>query len=238
MRYLIYFSYDGHLFHGLERQKNFKTVQGTLEEALTKVLKEPIFIKASGRTDALVHALSQTAHFDYAKKLPKDFKTKLNLVLNNEIIIQKIKKKNKDFHARFMVKEKTYRYIINTKYTKDIDYYTMRTKYNLDIKMMKKASQILTGKHDFHNFISGTRDNYEVDIKKIKVKKKQNLIILEFKANHFYRYMVRHLAGAIYDVGRKKISLENLKKMLDEPNIPKNLSVLPAQGLYLVKVKY
>lgn len=238
MRYLIYFSYDGSLFHGLERQKDVKSVQKTLEDALSNVLKENIVIKASGRTDALVHALKQSAHFDYKGKLPYNIKNKLNKVLKKEIVIKKIKRKDSHFHARFNVKKKIYRYIINIDYNKKNDHYYFSTKYNLDLKKMKECKKLFLKKHDFHNFVSGDRINYESYIYKIKIKKRNNFIIMEFVGKGFYRYMVRHLAGALFDVGRGKVNIKTIKDMLDYPSIPKQLTVLPAYGLYLVDVKY
>lgn len=238
MRYLIYFSYDGSLFHGLERQKDYKSVQGTLESALSKVLDKEIIVKASGRTDALVHALCQSAHFDYDKNLPNDFLEKINQELKKEIVIKKVKKVDTNFHARFSVKYKTYRYIINLDKNNNDDRYAFGTNYQLNIKDMQNCSKLFLQKHDFRNFVSGSRDNYETYIKKIKIRKKSNYVMMDFVGTGFYRYMVRHLAGALFDVGRGKVDALVVKEMLDKPLIPRQLTVLPAQGLYLVKVTY
>lgn len=238
MRYFMVFSYDGSKFHGFERQKDVKSVQKTIEDGLSLYLHTKIVIKASGRTDALVHALSQCAHFDYDQKLPHDLKAKLNELFQQEIIIKKIKRVADDFHARFNVVAKTYRYIMNTKPNEETSVYYQNIYYPLDINKMREASKILLGKHDFRNFVSGKRDNYETIIYKITIKKKRNLIIFEFTGAGFYRYMVRHLVGALYDVGRGKVEKETVKKMVDNPDISKNLTVMPANGLYLVNVKY
>lgn len=238
MKYLLTFSYDGSLFNGFQRQKNVKTVQKTLEDSLSKLLLEPIVIKGAGRTDAKVHALGQTAHFETLKKITRNFKRNLNQDLNGDIVVKKLKRVKENFHARFMVKEKIYRYIINRDRSSKESSYYFKSLYSLDMDLMREAAKELEGKHDFHNFVSGDRDDYISYIKQIKIKKKRNYIIMEFKGVGFYRYMVRHLAGAIYDVGRGKTSIDDIKKMLDYPHIPRQLSVLPAQGLYLVKVKY
>ena len=92
MRYKIIFSYDGTCFHGFQRQKDLKSVQKVMEDALSNLLGENIVIKGAGRTDAKVHALGQVAHFDTIKSLPKNFRKKLNQELNPEINVQKIKK--------------------------------------------------------------------------------------------------------------------------------------------------
>lgn len=238
MRYLITFSYDGSKFHGFQRQKNVKNIQGTLERNLSEILKEEIIIKGSGRTDAKVHALMQTAHFDTSKPIPKDLKKRLNKALNDEIIIQKIKSVKTDFHARFLVKEKTYRYIINFDKKNINDDYYFTSYIFLDKKLMQEASKLFLGTHDFRNFVSGQRDDYVTHIKKIKIKEKNNKMILEFTGVGFYRYMVRHLVGALYDVGRKKISKEVIKEMLYNLENSRQLTVMPAYGLYLVNIKY
>lgn len=238
MRYLLTFSYDGSKFHGFQRQKNTKSIQGTLEVTLSKILDENLEIKGAGRTDAGVHAICQTAHFEYQHDLPKNFKKILNTELNEEIVIKKIKKVNNDFHARFSVKEKTYKYVINIDKEKVNNLYYFTTFNKLNINEMKKAAIYFIGVHDFRNFVSGKRDDYTTYIKTIKIKEMKNFIIIEFTGVGFYRYMVRHLAGALYDIGRGKATKENINTLLTNLEVNKKLSVLPAYGLYLVKVKY
>lgn len=237
MRYLMSFSYDGSKFHGFQRQNDVVSVQRTLEEALSRLLEEKVVIKGSGRTDAGVHALVQTAHFDTEQKLTKDFKDVLNNELSN-IVIEKIKKVDDDFHARFSVKEKTYRYVINLDRENQDDNYYFTSFVPLDVDKMKRTSKLLVGPHDFHNFVSGNREDYYTEIYKVDIKVDKNHIIFEFTGAGFYRYMIRHLVGALYDVGRGKATVDDVKFMLDFPDVFKQLSVLPAGGLYLVKVKY
>lgn len=238
MRYLIKFSYDGTKFHGFQRQNDVKNVQGTLENVLSKVLGANILIKGSGRTDAGVHAIMQCAHFDYEGKINNSDIDKINILLNNEIIINKISNVKNDFHARHDVKEKVYVYKINNgKYKKEYEGYYYQIKYDLDIKKMKNACKLLIGTHDFHNFVSGYRDDYTSTIYKIKIKKYKDIINFKFVGIGFYRYMVRHLVGALIDVGRGKVDIHVIENMLDK-NIDKKLSVVPADGLYLEKIKY
>ena len=98
MRKKIIFSYDGSKFNGLQRQKNTRTVQKTIEEALSKIFEDDIELKASGRTDAGVHAVNQVAHFDIKKDI-KGLKHKLNLLLNPDIVVKSVSNVNDDFHA-------------------------------------------------------------------------------------------------------------------------------------------
>ena len=238
MRYLIKFSYDGTLFHGFQRQKNVKNVQGLLEQTLSGYFGQDILIKGSGRTDAGVHAKCQCAHFDTSKKVTwKDIKC-INKILNGEIVINNLKLVDNNFHARHDVKKKTYVYKVNTgKYKSKYNGYYYQIKYDFDIKGMKKASKLLVGTYDYHNFVSGYRDDYTSTIYKIKIKKYGDILTFKFVGIGFYRYMVRHLVGALLDVGKGKIDIHVIENMLDK-DINKTLSVVPADGLYLEKIWY
>ncbi len=238
MRYLIRMSYDGSLFHGFQRQQNEKNIQSKVEDALQKILNEKIEIKGAGRTDAKVHALSQTAHFDTTQKLPINFLKRLNKELHEEIKIKSIKKVSNNFHARFSVKEKKYRYLINFNKNKKNDNYYFTSYYNLDINKMKEVSRIFLGTHDFEAFVSGYREDYTTHIYKITFRKKNNMLIIEFVGTGFYRYMIRHLVGALYDVGRHKKNKSDILKKLNKEDITIGTTVMPAYGLYLVNVKY
>lgn len=239
MRYLIRFSYDGTKFHGFQRQKNVKNVQGTLEKVLSSYFNLPIIIKGSGRTDAGVHAYNQCAHFDIDRKiLRKDIKN-INDLLNKEIIIKSCKLVSNSFHARYSVKEKTYIYKMNIgKYNEKLEGYYCQSKADYDIKLMKNVAKLFVGTHDFHNFVSGERDDYVSTIFKIKIKRYKDILTFTFKGVGFYRYMVRHLVGALLSVGKHKSTLEDIKNMLAKPDIKQELPVVPAEGLYLAQVKY
>ena len=239
MRYLIRFSYDGTLFHGFQRQNDVKNVQKTLEDALSELLGTEIVIKGSGRTDAGVHALGQCAHFDYEGNITSKDIDMLNEILNDEIVIKKCKKVGNNFHARHSVKKKAYVYKINNgKYRKSYEGYYFQIKYPLDIKRMKKASKLFIGFHDFHNFVSGFRDDYTTCIYNINIKRHGDIVLMKFVGAGFYRYMVRHLVGALLDVGRGKVDINVIENMLLNENLNKKLSIVPADGLYLVEVDY
>ncbi len=239
MRYLIKFSYDGKKFHGFQRQKNVKNVQSTLENALSEALNETILIKGSGRTDAGVHAKCQCASFDIKKNIKPYTLKGIKIMLKNEIVIKKLRRVNDNFHARHNVKEKTYVYkIYNAKYNSNYEGYYYQIAYKLDLKKMRQVGRLLIGTHDYHNFVSGIRDNYVSTIFDIKLKKRGNFITLTFRGVGFYRYMVRHLVGAIIDVGRGRATIDEVNEMLDFPDKHKNLSVVPADGLYLWRIKY
>ena len=239
MRYLIKFSYDGTKFHGFQRQNDVKNVQGTLEKVLSDVFESDIVIKGSGRTDAGVHAEAQCAHFDVDKKITKEDINIINRILNEDIVIKNYKLVKNDFHARHDVKYKKYVYKLNIgDFDKLKEGYYYQKKFKLDFSLMKRAMKLFVGTHDFRNFVSGPRIDYTTTIYKAKLKKKGSIVLFEFVGVGFYRYMVRHLVGAILDVGRGKAKVADVERMLDNPLVEKNLSVVPADGLYLVDVKY
>ena len=235
MRYLMVISYDGSKFHGFQRQKNVRNVQGYLENILSKILNEQIIIKGAGRTDAFVHAKYQVAHFDTNKNI-KNLKNNLNKELK-DIKILKIKKVSNDFHARHSVKNKTYLYKIDLSNTLDDNYY-LKINYNLDIKAMKKASVLFLGRHNFQNFTAGKRDDYNTTIRSIKIYKRNNILYLKFNGLAFYRYMVRNLVGALLEVGKGKVDKEYIKNMLDNYDVDIKLPTAKPNGLYLIKVNH
>lgn len=240
MRYLISISYDGSKFQGFQRLKENNSVQKTIENALTIINKKEVVIKGAGRTDRGVHALDQKAHFDLDINInPKRLKKALNGLVKPYIYINDCKLVENDFHARFCVKEKTYIYKINLgKYNPILNDYVNQNVKNLDIKMMKKASKIFIGVHNFKNFVSGQRENYDCIIYKIKFKKKNDILEIEFNGKSFYRYMVRNLVGALIEVGKHKITSDDIKNMLENYNKKITLPTAEACGLYLKQIKY
>ena len=238
MRKKIIFSYDGSKFNGLQRQKTTRTVQKTIEDALSKIYGVDIEIKASGRTDAGVHAIGQVAHFD-VKKDVKGLKPKLNLLLNPDIVIKLVSNVNDNFHARQSAKKKEYIYKINIgSFKSSLNFYYYQPRQKLDFSLMKDASKVFLGTHDFNNFISGTNDKTVTTIYEINfVKKFDNKVEVHFIGSGFYRYMVRNLMGALLEVGKYSTSKEELARMLDTMEV-KSLPTAPAEGLYLYKVWY
>lgn len=240
MRYLVTISYDGSNFYGFQRLKNKRNVQEELERVLTIINKDKVEIKGAGRTDKGVHAYGQRAHFDLKINIPTDRLLKaINNSLPSDIRITNIKVVSDSFHARFNVKKKIYQYKISVgKYNPLKNNYYYQIDYVLDYKLLKKASKILLGVHNFKNFVSGERDNYDAVIYNISINKKNDVIVITFEGKSFYRYMVRNMVGAMLDIATKKNSIDEMKEMLDNVGVGKQMSCAPAQGLYLMDIKY
>ena len=240
MRYLVELSYDGSNFNGFQRLNDERSVQAELEHALSIINKADVEVKGAGRTDKGVHALGQRAHFDLDVDVPIDrLKTALNDILPGDIRIISIEKVTQDFHARFNVTKKVYEYKINTgEYDVFKNNYYYQYKYDFNIDILKKVASLFIGVHNFKNFVSGERDNYEAIIYNIDINKDNDIITITFEGKSFYRYMVRNLVGAMLDVARDKATIEDVKNMLDNYDIDKHLSCAPANGLYLNKIYY
>ncbi len=239
MRYLITISYDGSAFYGFQRLNKYKTVQKELEEALSKINKKDVVVKGSGRTDRQVHALNQKCHFDLDIKIPPDrLKNAINSLICDELYVKDCEYVTSDFHARFCVKKKVYKYLINIgEYDPIKNNYVYNYCRKLNIKKMQQASKLLIGKRSFKPFVSGQRENYDSEIYDIKITKANNIITIKFIGKSFYRYMVRNMVGALLLVGQEKITLENFKNLVMQKSKITYLTV-PANGLYLENVYY
>ncbi len=240
MRYLVSISYDGSKFNGFQRLKKEKTVQGELERVLTKLNKKPVLVKSAGRTDKGVHALDQKCHFELDIDLEKyNLMRSVNDLIDKSIYVNDVKKVDDDFHARFSVKSKIYRYILNIgSYDPISNDYIYNYNHKLNYKKMKKASKLFIGEHSFINFVSGKRKNYDCTIERVKLTKFENYIYFEFQAKSFYTYMVRNMVGALIEIGREKMTIDDLKNLIDNKSNEIIYSTVPANGLYLVKVDY
>lgn len=239
MRYLMKISYDGSKFYGFQRLNDLRTVQKELEQALTMINKKDVFIKGAGRTDRGVHALGQGVSFDLDIKISADgLKKAVNALVKPDIYCRECMIVDDDFHARFSVKKKRYRYKINLgEFNPLKDDYFYQPIFALDIEKMQEVAKLFLGIHDFKNFVSGERENTQCIIYSIDFEKHNDDLEIIFEGKSFYRYMVRNLVGAMIEVGRGKVKIDVVKDILDLKQ-DKTLFTAPACGLYLEKVIY
>lgn len=240
MKYRIKMAYDGSKFYGFQRLNESPTIQKTLEEALSKIDGTRVIIKGAGRTDRGVHANGQYAHFNLEHFIPEDnLKLALNKMVRPYIYIKSCKIVNEEFHARFSTKRKKYIYKIWTgEYSPcRADYYL---EYNraIDIQKLKECANLFIGGFDFHNFVSGERDNYNAIIDDIQIRQDGEVIFIELEGKSFYRYMVRNLVGAMLDYNENRCDLDLIKRMLCDKNFNHQLRTVCASGLYLEEIYY
>ena len=239
MNYVIEISYDGSKFFGFQRLNEEVSVQKVLEEALTKINKQTVEVKGAGRTDRGVHANGQCVSFKLDVDIDETgLKRALNSLIKPYIYVRDVKVVNEDFHARFSVKKKTYIYKINLgEFNPQIEDYVYQTEFKLDVDKMKEVAKLYLGVHDFHNFVSGEREDYTCIVYDIRFNQEGDILNIEFEGKSFYRYMVRNLVGMMIEVGRGKDDISKVKEML-ETKEEKPGYTAPACGLYLEKIEY
>ena len=244
-RYQILIEYAGTYFVGWQIQKKGKSIQKTVQSTLSKLLKEKILLHGSGRTDAGVHAIEQSAHFDVKKKIQNINKIvkSLNYFLNDKMIsIIKIKKKKLSFHARHSAKERVYIYLIQNRLSpsilkKDREWHV---KKKLDIKLIRKGSKKLIGTHDFSTFRASncSAKSPIKTINKILVSKSKNCIKLKFKSKSFLKNQVRSMVGCLKYLAEGKWDLKQFENVFIKRDRKKVAPPAPACGLYLEKIIY
>jgi tRNA pseudouridine38-40 synthase len=244
-RYQILIEYVGTSYVGWQIQKKGNSIQKTVQLALSRLLKEKIKLYGSGRTDAGVHALEQSAHFDVKNKIQNINRIvkSLNFFLNNKMIsIINIKKKKNNFHARHSAKERVYLYVIQNRLSpstvfKEREWHIRK---KLDINLIKKGAKKLIGTHDFSTFRASNCSSKSPirTINKIIVIKSKNQIKLKFKSKSFLKNQVRSMVGCLKYLGEKKWNLRKFQKIITNKDRKRVAPPAPACGLYLEKIIY
>ena len=245
MRYFAIISYRGTEYCGWQKQTVSKlpSIEETIESVLSRILSSEIKIYGSGRTDAGVHALGQTFHFDSPKELDEQkFMHSLNELLPKDIRILEFKKVADDFHARFSAVSKTYVYKIRNAKTSSAFHSDLEWTLGqpLDIEKMREAARIFIGEHNFQNFTSKEEDDqkFSRNIGVFDINRENSHVEITISGNGFMRYMVRMLVGSIVQVGLGKMSVQDLQDELDSKDRKPSSHKAPAYGLYLYKVEY
>lgn len=237
--------YDGTDFNGWQIQKSGRTIQGQIEAAVFQMTRQHIRVTGSGRTDAGVHALGQTAHFRCETRLAADdFFAGLNSLLPADIVIHSCEPVSGQFHARYDALEKTYRYnILNRRLPAAIGRrFVWHVREKLDMESMQQAADTLIGTHDFSSFENTGSPRAD----SIRTVSSANLscapdgehLSFEITADGFLRYMVRNIVGTLAEVGRSRISPADFADIQAACDRNRAAATAPPQGLFLVSVKY
>ena len=243
--YQITIEYLGTNYVGWQIQKNGTSIQSLVQRALNKTLKSKININGSGRTDAGVHALGQSANFFFNNEIKEKFKflnTSNHFLKNTTISILNLKKRNKNFHARHSAKKRLYEYIIcnragNLTINKNRSWLI---KKKLDIKKMKKAINYLRGTHNFSAFRSSScsAKNPIRTINKVNIEKKGDKIIMKFESKSFLQKQVRSMVGCLKYVGENKWKPEKIKNVINLKKRKLCAPPAPPEGLFLSRIIY
>lgn len=241
-RYFINLSFDGKRYHGWQIQPNGISVQEELQRALSLILRSDTEVTGAGRTDAGVHARTMIAHFDSNESIDStQLAYRLNRVLPRDIAVNDIYETDNDMHARFSARKRTYRYFIHTKRDPFCMSHSVELHYPLDFEQMNKAARLLLEAKDFKAFCKSNHDAKTTfcDVSVARwVQSDSTHWYFEISADRFLRNMVRAVVGTLIEVGRGRMSMEKLRKVLAEGTRCDAGESMPAHGLFLWEVEY
>lgn len=235
--------YDGSRYYGWQRQPDQTTVQGKLESVLSVMTGTSVEVIGAGRTDAGVHAKGMVANvFLETESSCVEIRDYLNRYLPDDIAVLEVREASSRFHARYNAIGKTYCY---TCYDGDVKSvfdrkYCMRLEEKPDLDAMRNAAEVLLGEHDFRNFCMNPRMKKstvrKVDL--IDIRREGDYLRFTFHGNGFLQNMVRILVGTLLEVGFGRMTVEQVKAVLDNPERQKAGPTAPALGLCMISVDY
>ncbi len=236
--------YDGTHYHGWQRQKSDRSIQGEIEAALFTMTSQRVTVIGSGRTDAGVHALAQVASFQCDTHLtPENFKKGLNSLLDVDIVIRDCQAAADDFHARYDARQRTYQYrILNRELPVAVGrQYVWHIRRPLDVAAMRRALPFIIGEHDFTSFEgAGSPQNSSVRrIMQAEIQEHpENRICFDITANGFLKHMVRNIVGTLVEIGRSNLTPADMGSILKAKDRAVAGPTAPAMGLFLMSVEY
>lgn len=242
MRYFMELSYKGTAYNGWQRQDNAPSVQQTLEEAMSRFMREPIAVTGAGRTDTGVHAAYYVLHFDCANAIENcdDFAYRINAILPSDIAVHSVTNVADDAHARFDAVCREYKYYVSTAKNPFICETAWSFTGQLDVEAMNEAAEVLLCTEDFTTFgklHSGNKTNI-CKVTCAEWSKRGDMLVFTIRADRFLRNMVRSITGSLVDVGRGKTSPDEFGNIVRSRDLQQATNSAPAQGLFLSDVKY
>jgi len=237
-------SYDGTDFHGWQTQAGLRTVQETLERAIAGLTGEArVRVNGSGRTDSGVHAVGQVLNFHTESSHPPEvLQRAVNARLPNDVSVRHSEEVPATFDANRDAVRKLYRYVLHDGELEDIFLrrYASHTRYKLDAAAMGRAAECLRGKHDFRSFETDwpNRASSVRTVTHLAVNRLGDWIWLDVEADGFLYNMVRAIAGTLINVGRGYWPEERVKEVLEGGDRTQAGPTAPAQGLFLMRVRY
>ena len=243
MRFALGIEYDGSDFSGWESQPHQRTVQSTLESALSRVADHAVKTVCAGRTDAGVHALAQVVHFDSpAERAPHEWRMGANRNLPGDVNVCWVSPAAQDFHARYSACRRHYRYLIHNRRERSA-LLRLRAAWErspLDTTPMQAAGEHLLGEHDFSSFrAAGCQAKGPVrTVSSLEVHRRGALVFIDIAANAFLQHMVRNVAGVLMEIGKGKREPAWASELLAARDRRLGAVTAPPQGLYLSRIDY
>jgi tRNA pseudouridine38-40 synthase len=242
-RFFITFSYDGTKYHGWQIQPNSISVQEILQRSLSIILRRKVEVVGAGRTDSGVHARMMVAHFDDNNDSLdcSQLVYKMNRILPPDISISSVKKVNSDMHARFSAISRTYHYYVHMQKSPFARMYSCEMHFPLDFVKMNEAARVLMEYNDFGAFCKSHTD-VKTTICHLTTAQwisiDENHWYFEITANRFLRNMVRAIVGTLIDIGRGRISIDDLRSIIEGKKRSDAGESMPAKALFLEDIKY
>ena len=233
--------YDGTDFCGWQWQPNVRTVQETLQNALSGLLEETPKLCAAGRTDAGVHAVGQVSNFKNSTKLDvNSIRLGLNRLLPDDVVVVDAQDVSENFHARHDAIKREYRYVISKRRRALGREFSWYCPYDLNVGQIQKATKVLIGRHVFKAFSRqvANEEHYLSNVESLVWQDNPDEMILRICANRFLHNMIRIIVGTLIDVGRGKMTLEQLAEVLESQDRDNAGATAPAKGLTLETVYY
>jgi tRNA pseudouridine38-40 synthase len=243
-RYFIRLSYNGSGYHGWQFQPNARSVQESLQEALSVILKEKVPVTGAGRTDTGVHAREYYAHFDFSRPLDTAECAQLTYNLNGYlpfgIAIGSVFPVREDAHARFSATLRTYQYVISRSKSPFLYPYSYYFSGKLDLHLMNEAAKLIMQNRDFSSFAKSPSDTKSTvcTIRKAIWHEERDLLIFTISADRFLRNMVRAIVGTLLEVGQGKRKLNELQDVFSKKDRSAAGFSVPAEGLFLTGILY
>ncbi len=243
-RYALAVEYDGSHYHGWQRQPgDVDTVQGQVEQGLSRVANEPIAVTCAGRTDTGVHASHQVIHFDTrAVRNERAWVLGTNTNLPYDICIKWAKPVADRFHARFSAQERRYRYVIYNAPVKPalLNRHVTWTHKPLDERRMQEAGNHLLGTHDFSSYraVACQAKSPVRELRHLWVRRLGRLVVIDVRANAFLHHMIRNIAGVLMKIGSGEAEPEWAKEVLAAKDRRLGGVTAPPFGLYFVDAGY
>lgn len=242
-RYRLTVAYDGTRYSGWQLQDFVPTIEGELNKALTKLLKQKIQVIGASRTDAGVHACGNVAVFDAKTTIPADrIKYALNPLLPEDIRVMESTQVSDEFHPRFCDTEKTYEYrILNSPDPLPMmRLYTYWYQRPLDVEKMNAAAKLIPGEKDFKSFCAAGAQVLTTvrTVTGAEVFREGEVITIRIKGEGFLYNMVRIIAGTLIRIGEGKWKPEKMSEIIESCDRTKAGPTAPPQGLTLMKIEY
>ncbi|MDE6070668.1 MAG: tRNA pseudouridine(38-40) synthase TruA [Alistipes sp.] len=243
MRYFLELRYHGSAYCGWQRQPDQPSVQQTLEQALSTLLREPIELTGAGRTDTGVNASYYVAHFDTTRPVadPPQLLRKLDFMLPGDIAVSSVTPVAADAHARFDAREREYRYFIEPHKNPFTRHTSWQYYVPLDVDRMNRAAAMLPEFDDFTSFAKLNSNNKTNRCRIVEAGwtvDDEGVLCLTIRADRFLRNMVRAIVGTLVDVGRGRYTPEDFRDIIASRDLSRSSAGAPAQGLFLSDVRY